>query len=140
MTTLPQRLIYSSQFGSGFPVLPADQEDEIGKIVRASIRNNRKVAITGMLLAHQGWFIQALEGPAQAVAETYARILTDPRHSNATMLANTPAKREFSSWNMCARRLSRADDAILAGIGGADFRPSTWTARRALGVLINVRD
>jgi hypothetical protein len=140
MSGLPQRLIYSSQFASGFPVLPENQEDEIGKIVRASIRNNRDVAITGLLLAHQGWFVQALEGPAKAIDDTYARILTDRRHSHPTVLANSPAKRAFFNWNMCARRLSRADDAILADLGGSDFDPSTWTAQRALSALLDVRD
>jgi hypothetical protein len=140
MTSLPLRLIYSSQFGAEFPVLPEDQEDEIGKIVRASIRNNREAAITGLLLAHQGWFVQALEGPAKAIDDTYGRILKDSRHSHATVLAHGPGKRAFPNWNMCARRLSRADDAIIASLGGAAFDPSTWTAPKALSALLDVRD
>jgi hypothetical protein len=140
MASLPQRLIYASRYAAGFPVLPEDQENEIGRIVRASIRNNRDVAITGLLLAHEGWFVQALEGPAKAVDDTYARILSDDRHGHASVLADSPAKREFANWNMCARRLSRADDAIVASLGGATFDPLTWTAEQALGVLLEVRD
>ena len=92
--------------------------------------------LRGLLLAHQGWFTQALEGPAEAVMTTYSRILKDPRHTDVTMFGAGPAeRREFSDWNMCARRLSPTDDAILAtldlkgafdprGLGlGAAMRP-----------------
>jgi hypothetical protein len=140
MTGLPRRLIYSSHISSSFPALPEDQDDAIGAIVRASIRNNRQTAVTGLLLAHQGWFLQALEGPAKAVEETYARILDDPRHRNSTVLSDGMGRREFPNWNMCARRLSRADDAILAGLSAGPFDPPTWTGGQALGVLLDVRD
>ena len=105
-----------------------------------TIRNNREVAITGLLLAHQGWFVQALEGPADAVEETYTRILRDSRHSNVTILSTSVGRRNFPGWNMCARRISRADDAILAGLVGSEFDPSTWSGPQALGVLLDVRD
>ena len=109
------RLVYCSAFSPGFPSDVAEQDAAIGLIVRSSIRNNRAVAITGLLLAHQGWFTQALEGPAEAVMTTYSRILGDPRHMNVTMIGAGPAERRaFSDWNMCARRLSPTDDAILA--------------------------
>lgn len=140
MGPLPLGLIYSSRFAPGFPGSPEDQEEEIGKIIRASIRNNRERAITGLLLVHRGWFLQALEGPEAAVTETYARILADHRHCDAAILARSLGRRAFPNWNMCARRLSNADDAILAKLGGALFEPSTWTAAQALELLIHVRD
>jgi hypothetical protein len=140
MASLPQRLIYSSRFGSGFPTLPEDQQDEIIRIISVSIRNNRDVAVTGLLLAHAGCFVQALEGPAKAVDETFARILRDSRLDRAKVLAQGPARREFANWNMCARRLSRADDAIVASLGGTALDPSSWTAAQALGLLLEVKD
>ena len=140
MTGLPQRLIYSSRFGPAFPSAVEDQEDEIGKIVRASIRNNRQVSISGLLLAHHGWFVQALEGPAQAIADTICRITTDDRHREVTVLGRCAAKREFAGWNMCARRISRADDVILESLGASAFDPGSWTPASALRVLIEIRD
>jgi hypothetical protein len=132
------RLVYASQFGE-FPVAFDDQEQEIGKIIRASIRRNRDDAITGLLLVHRGWFLQALEGPGEAVERAYQRILGDRRHANASLLAFGPTRRRaFASWNMCARRLSRADDAILEGLH--DHDPDAWTAESALSLLKQVRD
>jgi hypothetical protein len=132
------RLLYSSQFSQSFPTLFADQEDEIGKIIRASIRNNRDAAITGLLLIHRCWFLQVLEGPPAAVEDTYRRITTDGRHTNMHVLSNrTAERREFPNWNMCARRVSRADDAILDGLG--ELYPEGWTADGALGLLLKVR-
>jgi hypothetical protein len=133
------RLLYASKFGEAFPESFADREEEIGKIIRASIRRNRDDAITGLLLVHGGWFLQALEGPGEAVEGAYQRILLDPRHSNAAVLAFGPVpRRSFANWNMCARRLSQADDAILEDLHGHD--PALWTAESALSLLKQVRD
>jgi len=105
------RLIYASRQAFGPGQVP---DEEIDAIIRASIRNNRADAITGLLLIHSGWFVQALEGPAQAVMTTYRRIVEDKRHDSAKLIHAGPASaREFGDWNMCARRFSAADDAIL---------------------------
>ena len=104
------RLVYVSRQR----IPEADLDHEVGAIIRASIRNNREVAITGLLLVHDGWFVQALEGPAEPVMVTYRRILNDPRHSDAKVLSAGPAEqRAFGDWNMCARQISDADDAVL---------------------------
>lgn len=73
------RLIYCSRQ----KLDAGDEDDQLGAIIRASIRNNREVAVTGLLLLHQDYFVQALEGPAQAVLTTYGRICGDPRHEGA---------------------------------------------------------
>ena len=135
------RIVYCSAFSRSFPTDRADQDEAIGLIVRSSIRNNRADAITGLLLAHQGWFTQALEGPAEAVMTTYSRILKDPRHTDVTMFGAGPAeRREFSDWNMCARRLSPTDDAILATLDlkGA-FDPRGLGLGAAMRLLIAVK-
>ena len=131
------RLIYSSRVN----VAEADLEHEVGAIIRASIRNNREVAVTGLLLVHAGWFVQALEGPAEAVMNTYGRILNDRRHRNSKVLAAGPAStREFGDWNMCARGMSPADDAIVDTLAGRNaFDPPTLSATAALRLLKTVR-
>jgi hypothetical protein len=64
----------------------AEQDVEIAKIVRTSVRHNREVGLTGLLLVYQQWFLQPLEGPEEAVKATYNRIRLDPRHQNALAL------------------------------------------------------
>ena len=131
------RLIYASRQS----IAPADLDHEVGAIIRASIRNNREVALTGLLLVHADWFIQALEGPAEAVMTTYRRIVDDPRHSDAKVLSAGPATaREFADWNMCARQMSPSDDAILDALAQrAAFQPNTLSATSALRLLKSVR-
>jgi hypothetical protein len=132
------RLIYVSRQAFASDQSP---DDEIDALIRASIRNNRAVSITGLLLVHAGWFVQVLEGPAQAVMTTYRRILNDPRHTAQTLIHAGPAPgREFGDWNMCARRFSTADDAILDTLDQRDrFEPSRLTDRSALRLLKTVR-
>src|ERR1700744_1727749 len=110
-----QLLIYHSRFSPSFPKAEHDQDLEIGRIIGRSIRNNRVTSLTGMLLVRGDQFLQALEGPAEAVRITYSRIVADRRHMAAKLLAEGRAEsRLFGDWNMCARRLTKADDAILA--------------------------
>jgi hypothetical protein len=128
------RLIYASS-----ECLDADED--LGAIIRSSIRNNRAVSITGLLLLHDGWFLQALEGPAEAVMTTYGRIARDRRHFDCTILSAGPVQaREFGDWNMCARRLSPADDAILDALHQREtFAPAKLSGQSALRLLKAVR-
>ena len=137
----PYRLIYHSRFSPSFPKAPADQDHEIGQIIQASIRNNRLASITGMLLVRGDQFLQVLEGPAAAVQATYQRIGYDRRHISARMLDGSRAdRRQFADWNMCAHRLSKADDAILATLDlGANLDLAQLDGERALKLLLAVR-
>ena len=131
------RLIYASRIT--IPVI--DLKDEIGQIIRASIKNNREVALTGLLLVHEGWFLQALEGPAAAVLTTYGRICNDHRHTDSKVLGAGPAQtRAFADWNMCARRITPADDAILDTLSQRSaFEPHGLSAGSAFRLLQAVR-
>lgn len=132
------RLIYASRQ----TIAEAALEHEVGEIIRASLRNNREVGVTGLLLVHEGWFVQALEGPAEAVMTTYGRIVVDPRHSDAKVLQAGPAEaREFARWNMCARGVNPTDDAITAALTLRDgFDPERFSGPAALRLLCAVRE
>jgi hypothetical protein len=128
------RLIY---FSRQVVQIQDDLDFEVDNIVRASIRNNRAVAVTGLLLIHQNWFVQALEGPKQAVLTTFGRIRLDRRNLDPTVIgAGSASHRCFRDWNMCARRMCAADDAILAELEqtGA-FDPTRLTAETGLRLL-----
>jgi hypothetical protein len=131
------RLIYASRQN----LSPASAEEQVAAIIATSIRNNRGVSVTGLLLVHDGWFLQALEGPYQAVMTTYGRIVGDTRHTDPQVISAGAAEaREFGDWNMCARHIGAADNAILETLGQrGEFRPLDFTPSSALRLLKAVR-
>jgi len=90
-----QRLLYISTARQ-----PLTQ-DEIDEILRTSRRNNAAVAVTGLLVVGGRRFMQALEGPTEAVERVYQRICADPRHFAVVMLNREPIeRRRFDDWAM----------------------------------------
>jgi hypothetical protein len=130
------RLIYCSR--QALP--PHDVDFEVGRIIRASIANNRAVDVTGLLLVHQGWFVQVLEGGYTKVHALYDKIAADVRHAGASILTAGPADgRAFGEWDMCARSTSDIDGQILDGLdqrGG--FEPTKLTGSSAMRLLRTV--
>ena len=89
------RLVYMSRETS-----PTTKED-LEKILEVSRRNNSQVDITGILLYKNGIFFQVLEGPEDAVQETYARIDVDPRHDEVELISEEEiTERDFPQWEM----------------------------------------
>lgn len=71
------------------------------ELLRVSRRNNSRNGVTGILLYHDGNFAQVLEGPREAVVETFRRIGGDPAHDGIIATAITPlAARQFPEWSM----------------------------------------
>jgi hypothetical protein len=95
----------------------AAKDAECGPILRTSRRNNGRDGITGLLYADGVRFLQALEGPAEAVEAAYARIKGDPRHKAAVVLSKREVEtREFGAWEMAERRPSGEGDAFVRSI------------------------
>lgn len=89
------QLVYISQ-----AVRKMSQEDLLG-IQNTAKANNAPLDVTGSLFYNGGWFLQVLEGPAATLDMLYKKIDRDPRHKNARVLYNEPAKfRTFPRWNM----------------------------------------
>lgn len=131
------QLAYASRVQIPWP----DQAAEIDRIVEVSARNNARVDVTGLLLVHDGWFLQALEGPMEAVLTTYGRIVNDPRHGDCKVLhAAQVGARSFPDWHMCARRMTLADEAILDALSMRGlFEPHALTGAHTLRLLTSVR-
>ena len=92
------RLLYIST--ARVPVTP----ELLADILQASRRNNRRVEVSGLLIVGGRRFLQALEGPAEAVLATYARIHRDPRHFAVVELAREAIdRRQFPAWAMGAQ-------------------------------------
>jgi Sensors of blue-light using FAD len=88
------QLVYASRpFGFDASVL-----DDILTISRA--RNGRD-GITGTLICRGDMYLQLIEGPDAAIAETYARIAADDRHVDiALLLSRAVTDRLFPHWAM----------------------------------------
>ncbi len=83
MTSSPSglhRLIYLS---SAVGVLRAD---ELDRILLRSKASNSGAGITGLLLFHEGSFLQMIEGPVAGVTSLMQKIRRDRRHSGIIML------------------------------------------------------
>jgi hypothetical protein len=102
---------------------------QLPQILAVSQANNRRDGITGLLYADNRRFLQALEGPADAVRAAFARIQADPRHRAVVILSSREVtEREFGEWAMAERRPGAESEAFLARIDaltagvGADVR------------------
>lgn len=81
--------------------IDALSESDLDDILRRSRARNREHDISGLLLFHDGSFLQVLEGPEEAVKACYERIRQDPRHSGTLCLFDRPvAERRFADWSM----------------------------------------
>lgn len=77
---------------------------ELVRIVDVSRRNNARYGITGLLLHHEGNFMQALEGPETQVLNLVERISRDPRHDGMiVMVQQAIERRYFPDWAMGCR-------------------------------------
>lgn len=92
-------------------------EDELRDLLAKARANNAELNVSGMLLYHEGSFIQVLEGDQDTVEQLYAKIADDPRHTNALLLFKGDAtERSFDEWTMGFHELQKAGAAAPAGL------------------------
>jgi hypothetical protein len=97
------QLIYMSS-------LITDEPEIVSAILESSVRNNQRRDVTGMMLCADGNVMQVLEGEQEAVLETFQSIQSDARHRGIFLLIEGEiAARNFVSWSMGFRRISKAD-------------------------------
>lgn len=93
---------------------------ELVALLETSRANNSRDGISGMLVYHEGSFLQVLEGPVDAVEAAYRRIGIDDRHRNLIRLRRRVIeRRSFPDWSMGFVRPSRED--LMAVPGANDF-------------------
>jgi hypothetical protein len=91
-------------------------DEELAELLRISRENNARLDITGLLLYKDGNFIQALEGPEEAVMPLYEKIARDPRHTGVMTLVKERIKaRLFPEWSMGFQNVNKMDEAELPG-------------------------
>lgn len=97
--------VYAS--AATIPFDSSDLEDLLAK-ARA---NNRKVNVTGMLLYHDGSFLQVLEGEEKHIEVIVDKIKKDDRHCNVMMLYKGEIDApNFGNWSMGFFRPDNAGD------------------------------
>lgn len=91
-------------------------EEELVAILEASRANNARDGLSGMLVYHDGSFLQILEGPTSLVEDAYRRIAQDDRHHGLIRLRRRSiGQRSFSEWSMGFARPSRQDLMTIPG-------------------------
>ncbi|UOG77145.1 BLUF domain-containing protein [Hymenobacter tibetensis] len=121
-------LIYSSSATHPF------SDDELQELLTKARLRNARENVTGLLLYHDGQFMQLLEGDADVVHRLYSYIEQDPRHTSVLKLADKHVEaRSFPDWAMAFRPVQAADferlegfrspsslDPAFEGLSGAD--------------------
>jgi light-regulated signal transduction histidine kinase (bacteriophytochrome) len=83
----------------------------LNELLKKSRDFNRSVGITGCLIYQDGFFMQMLEGPREAVFALCEKIKTDPRHRDVGIVIEAPARRRiFVDWSMGLRDLTPEPD------------------------------
>ncbi|WP_339871777.1 BLUF domain-containing protein [uncultured Brevundimonas sp.] len=86
-------------------------------ILAESQRNNGRDGLTGALAAHEGHYIQVLEGPPGALDGLLRRLALDPRHRDIEIYGRTPiAARRFDGWSMANARITPALAPVLSRV------------------------
>lgn len=89
---------------------------DLKDILATSRRNNTRANITGLLLYHDGYIIQFLEGEEASVNAVYERIARDPRHKGILPLVRRKiSRRDFGSWSMGFRDIEDDEKEQLDG-------------------------
>lgn len=108
------------------------QDKELRGMLKAARAKNERLGVTGMLLYRDGFFIQALEGEEETIDTLFARIATDSRHRDVTLVYKKPiSQRGFPDWTMGFSRMTEGELEKMEGY--SDFlqnpTPQFFTAR-----------
>jgi hypothetical protein len=128
------RLVYFSRIAANErPRIAVTVQD----ILSVSQQRNAGAGITGLLIAANGYFVQALEGDRVSVEAIFSAISKDPRHNlPAIVLQGVTSERVFGGWAMAARSLTRHDARVIDRLereGG--FNPAVMSGAALLELL-----
>jgi len=123
------------------------QDPDLLSLLRQARQSNAALGITGMLLFREGRFMQALEGPHEAVRTLYYdRIARDVRHTDVTTLIKFRTfGRAFDGWTMGFSNVDRIPEEDRDGFNPflqQDFNAQTWlrAPHQAVRLLKSFRD
>ncbi|MBT2500951.1 BLUF domain-containing protein [Curtobacterium sp. ISL-83] len=109
-------LVYMSSSTTPF------DDDALEAVLAHARERNTAAGLSGLLVHRDGRFMQLLEGPYDAVMETYARIVGDPRHDSVALLVEESIHtRRFPEWSMA---YDRGEEGHEPPAGFSDFLPA----------------
>ena len=111
--------VYSLVYASAATGTPSTEELE--SILARARENNAQADVTGMLVYHEGSFLQALEGDLEIVEALFERIEADPRHTDTVVLFRGMVEE---------RQFSRAARQLLEEAGPARARQGAEGTQR----------
>ena len=104
------QLVYASRAAQPFT------DAELVELLTRSRQKNDRLDVTGMLLYHDGSFIQALEGNREVVEDLYEVIAADPRHDDALLLhRGDQLGRSFEGWSMGYEQVGNVSPPLPKG-------------------------
>lgn len=128
MSKTIQRLVYRSE-----ATRPTDSLQALAELLGEAQHNNARDGLTGALAAHDGRFLQVVEGPPGMVDLLERRLARDPRHRDIVVLGRHPIEtRAFESWTMANARITPALAPELAALM-AEEAPSS---AKVVGLLL----
>lgn len=126
------RLVYASES----QLAGIDRRSQMDRLLASARRLNEQNGISGFLLATDTAFAQVLEGSEASVAETYGRIVMDPRHAQLRLLAREPiAGRAFAGWSM---GIAEQDETTSFIFGLYGVTPEQDLHRQPLDVVLDL--
>jgi len=119
---------------------PSPPPSELEDILTTSVRNNRDLNITGLLVSDERFFMQVIEGAPLPLNELYKQITTDKRHHHVTLIDYSMTNdRSFEHWWMAAAKVPEFIERYLKSRFGG-FEPAKFSARDAREYLEMLRD
>ncbi len=126
-------LIYASRMTA-----PMSMSEIVDLLDNARTHNTRE-GLTGMLTFGSERFLQAIEGPADAVNRLYGRILQDTRHEGVMLLGYRPVpRRRFSAWSMGFFAYGADGSLARSGLPDDKFEPASMSLDQALALLADM--
>ena len=118
------RLVYASRSSYGSGQTRQGLDPGVARILAKSRKNNARRQIVGGLLFGEGYFLQCLEGEADAVMALYRTIAADKRHGDVKVLSNASiTTRSFGTWSMKYVPGEQRLKALLQSWGLTQFDP-----------------
>ena len=100
MTQLKQIIYASTQ-------LTTYDEDKLLALLVLARDENKKHDVSGMLVFHDGCFLQVIEGPCKAIDQLFSNIKSDDTHTGVICLSDKLIEeRDFPDWSMGFRNIT----------------------------------
>ncbi|TYQ19973.1 UNVERIFIED_ORG: FAD-dependent sensor of blue light [Zoogloea ramigera] len=125
------RLLYASHAARDTPV------GGITAIMQQSHNYNPRHGITGVLCHSDRLYLQVIEGGREQVNALYAKILRDPRHTDAILLHYEEiCERRYSGWTMGQVNLNKLNPGTLLRYSALpEFNPHALSGKSSLALI-----